>query len=312
VVFEKSDRLGGLLRYGIPDFKMEKWVIDRRLEQLVAEGVFFEPGVNAGVDVTARYLQRSFDAIVLTTGAEVPRDVKVPGRELDGVHFAMEFLTQQNKRVAGDRIDAEGTISAKDKKVVVIGGGDTGSDCIGTSHRQGAKRVVQIEILPKPPEERTADNPWPTWPWTLKTSTSHQEGCERLWSIGTKEFTGSDGRVEKMQCVELDWSEQDESGRRKFEERPGSEFEMDADLVLLAAGFVHPEHGPLVNDRGLATSSRGNIEVGSNYMTNVPGIFAAGDSMTGASLVVTALHHGRDAAVPVHEFLMSGGSVEPA
>lgn len=310
VVFEKADRLGGLLRYGIPDFKLEKWVIDRRLEQLVAEGIRFEPGVNVGVDVTANYVQRSSDAIVLATGAEVPRDVEAPGRELKGIHFAMEFLTQQNQRVAGDAIPPEAVITAKERKVVVIGGGDTGSDCIGTSRRQGAKEIVQIEILPKPPEERTPANPWPTWPLVLRTSSSHEEGCRRMWSILTKKFLGEDGAVRGMRCVELEWSDPDGNGRRTFRERPGSEFEIETDLVLLAAGFVHVEQGPLVADLGLATDDRGNIRVGAEYMTSVPGVFAAGDSMTGATLVVTALHHGRDAAQHVHDYVMSGGGLQ--
>jgi len=309
VVFEKADRLGGLLRYGIPDFKLEKWVIDRRLEQLVAEGIRFEPGVNVGLDVTANYLQRSFDALVVASGAEVPRDVDVPGRELRGIHFAMEFLTQQNQRAAGDPIPADRVVSARDRRVAVIGGGDTGSDCIGTSRRQGAKDIVQVEILPKPPEERTPGNPWPTWPLVLRTSSSHEEGCRRMWSVLTKEFLGENGAVRGIRCVEIEWSDPDWNGRRTFRERPGSEFELGAELVLLAAGFVHVEHGPLVTDLGLKTDDRGNLVVDAGYGTSVPGVFAAGDSTTGASLVVTALHHGREAAHHVNEYLMGGGSL---
>lgn len=303
VVFEKADRIGGLLRYGIPDFKLEKWVIDRRLEQMRAEGVAFETGVNAGVDVSARYLRRSFDAILIAGGATVPRDLPVPGRELSGIHFAMEFLSQQNRRVAGDTIPSRDEITARGKHVVVIGGGDTGSDCVGTSRRQGARSITQIELLPMPPEERTLYNPWPTWPLTMRTSSSHEEGCERLWSIQTKEFEGEGGAVRRMRCVRLEWSEPDRSGRRTFREIPGSQFVLRADLVLLAMGFVHVEHGPLVRDLGIATDSRGNIVVGADSMTGTPGVFAAGDSVLGASLVVRAIAQGRRAAEGVNRYL---------
>ena len=225
VVFEKSDRIGGLLRYGIPDFKLEKWVIDRRLDQMRAEGVVFETGVNAGVDVSAAYLLRSFDAIVLAAGATAARDLPVPGRDLKGIHFAMEFLTQQNRRNAGDAIPDGQEISAAGKHVVVIGGGDTGSDCIGTSRRQGAASITQIELLPKPPEDRLPTNPWPTWPVILRTSSSQEEGCERMWSVQTKEFLGEQGGVRKLSCVTLDWSAPDAAGRRSFKEIPGSAFD---------------------------------------------------------------------------------------
>ena len=248
VVFERSDRVGGLLRYGIPDFKLEKWVIDRRIEQMVAEGVVFETGVEAGVDISGRYMQRTFDAILLATGAGVPRDLDVPGRDLGGIRFAMDFLVQQNRRNAGELVPPGEEILAQGKNVVVIGGGDTGSDCIGTARRQGANEIVQIEILSQPPAQRMPDNPWPTWPHVFATSSSQEEGCRRLWDVATKAFVGEEGAVKKLRCVQLDWSEPDETGRRTFREIAGSEFEIEAELVLLAMGFVHLEHGPLVEE----------------------------------------------------------------
>lgn len=303
VVFEKADRIGGILRYGIPDFKLEKWVIDRRLEQIRAEGVTFETEVDAGRDVSPRYLTRAFDAVLITAGARVPRDLDVPGRDLAGIHFAMDFLSQQNRLNAGDSIPPDELITAAGKNVVVIGGGDTGSDCIGTSRRQGAADICQIELLPKPPDERTPDNPWPTWPLVLRTSTSHEEGCKRLWSILTKEFLGKDGHVTGLRCAELEWSEPDENGRRTFKEIPGSEFELKADLVLLAMGFLHVEHGPLVSGLGLQVDGRGNIVVDENGMTSAQGVFAAGDTISGASLVVRAIDSGRRVAAGVDRYL---------
>jgi len=303
VVFERSDRVGGLLRYGIPDFKMEKWVIDRRVEQMVAEGVVFETGVEAGVDISGRYMQRTFDAILLATGAGVPRDLDVPGRDLMGIRFAMDFLVQQNRRNSGEPAPTGEEILAQRKNVVVIGGGDTGSDCIGTARRQGANEIVQIEILSQPPPQRTPDNPWPTWPHVLATSSSQEEGCRRLWDVATKAFAGEEGAVRKLQCVRLDWSEPDEQGRRTCREIAGSEFEIEAELVLLAMGFVHLEHGPLVEGLELDRDGRGNLQVASNFMTSVPGVFAAGDSMMGASLVVRAIDSGRLAAAAVDSYL---------
>jgi NAD(P)H-dependent glutamate synthase small subunit len=315
VVFERSHRVGGLLRYGIPDFKMEKWIIDRRIEQMVAEGVIFETGVEAGVDVSGRYMQRSFDAILLATGAGVPRDLDVAGRDLKGIHLAMEFLVQQNRRNEGALVPREQGIIARGKNVVVIGGGDTGSDCIGTARRQGAKEIVQIEILPEPPLHRMPDNPWPTWPRILTTSSSQEEGCRRLWSVATKAFEGADGSVKKLRCVRLDWSDPDEAGRTQSTERYGSEFEIEAELVLLAMGFVHLEHGPLVEDLHLETDRRGNLQVSPNYMTSVPGVFAAGDSILGASLVVRSIDSGRLAAAAVDSYLSGirgqGSGVRP-
>ena len=302
VVFEKSPKVGGLMRYGIPDYKLEKWIIDRRLDQIRGEGVVFETGVNAGTDISVRYLRRTFDAILIAAGATVPRDLPVPGRDLEGVHFAMEFLAQQNMRVGSESFPEE-EISAAGKNVVVIGGGDTGSDCIGTSRRQGAKSIHQIEILPKPPDDRVPTNPWPTWPNVLRTSTAQEEGCDRSWSVSTKEILSAKGRVSKLRCVRLDWAEPDAAGRRAFKEVPGSEFELPADLVLLAMGFVHVEHGPLVRDLSLAVDQRGNLQVDQGRMTSTPGVFAAGDSMLGASLIVRAIDDGRQAAEGIDLYL---------
>ncbi|MBN1996329.1 glutamate synthase subunit beta [candidate division KSB1 bacterium] len=303
IVFEKADRIGGLLRYGIPDFKLEKWVIDRRLEQLKAEGVTFETDVNVGVDLSVRYLRRSFDAILITAGATVPRDLDIPGRKLEGIHYAMDFLAQQNKRVADYDVSKEYQYSARDKNVVVIGGGDTGSDCVGTSRRQGAKSITQIEILPKPPKQRILANPWPTWPNIFRTSSSHEEGCERMWSILSEAFTGKN-RVQAVKVVRLKWSDPGEKGKQTFERLAGSEFELPADLVLLAAGFVHVEHGPMVTEAGLKLDGRGNIMVDEQYMTSVKGIFAAGDAVMGASLVVRAFFQGREAASSIDRYLV--------
>lgn len=294
IVFERDDRVGGILRYGIPDFKLEKGVIDRRLEQMKAEGVIFETNVNAGEDLSVRYMQRSFDAVVLTMGATTPRDLPIPGREWSGIHFAMDFLKGQNRQLKGV---AESTICARDKRVVVLGGGDTGSDCVGTSIRQGARQVIQVELLPKPPQHRSVDNPWPTWPNILRTSSSQEEGCERWWSVATKEFVGENGRVAGLKVVDLQWR------GRACTEVKGSERLLEADLVLLALGFVHVEHGPLVREAGLCLDQQGNITVDENAMTCVPGIFAAGDAVQGASLVVRAMHQGRRAAEGVEKFL---------
>jgi len=302
VVFEKSDRIGGLLRYGIPDFKLEKQIIDRRLEQMVAEGVRFEPGVNVGDDLSARYLKRTFDAVLLAMGAGQPRTLDVPGAELDGVHLAMDFLTRQNRLNAGDSDHVAGipVISAKGKNVVVIGGGDTGSDCVGTAARQEALSVTQLEILPKPPEGSNPKTPWPDWPLILRTSTSHQEGCTRRWSVMTNQLTGTDGRVEKLHACEVDWIEGPDGW--KMDRRSGSEFTLDADLVLLAMGFVHVVHRGLIEQMGLELDGRGNLAV-HNWMASEEGVFAAGDTVQGASLVVHAIHQGRLAAKAMREWL---------
>ena len=304
-VFEKDNKVGGILRYGIPDFKLEKWIIDRRIKQMEEEGVIFETNVNVGEDISVKYLKNHFDVICLTCGARTPRDLNIEGRELNGIHFAMEFLTQNNKIVAGEKINQESIITAKDKVVVVIGGGDTGSDCVGTSIRQGAKKVYQFEILPKPPEQSSMINPnWPYWPTILRTSTSHDEGCERRWSILTKKFSGRKSQVEKLYGVEVEWSEPDANGKRTMKELKGTEFEIKADLILLAMGFIHVEHNRLINDLGISLDKRGNIVTDKSYATTVDGIFAAGDSVLGASLVVRAMAQGREMARAVDLYLM--------
>jgi len=300
-LFERADRIGGLLRYGIPDFKMEKHLIDFRMQQMEAEGVTFRPGVNVGFDVATADLQREFDAIVLSGGATKPRDLPIPGRELDGIHFAMEFLPQQNKVVAGDRV--EGQISARGKRVVILGGGDTGSDCLGTSNRQGALSVHQFELLPEPPERRTPDMPWPYWPMILRTSSSHEEGVIRDWSINTRHFSGNGGRVEKLHGVRLEWKQGD-NGRPQMVEIPGSEFELEADLVLLALGFLGPEREGPISDLGVELDQRGNVVADESYMSTVPGVFACGDLRRGQSLVVWAIWEGRECARGVDRFLM--------
>jgi glutamate synthase (NADPH/NADH) small chain len=296
-LFEKDDRIGGLLTYGIPDFKMEKWLVDRRVQQMQQEGVTFRTGVDVGVDIDADALRASFDALCLTIGSRVPRDLPVPGRELGGIHFAMPFLEQQNRRVAGDRVPEETAILATGKRVVVIGGGDTGSDCIGTSHRQGAQSVTSFEILSRPPDQPSERTPWPMWPLMLRTSSSHEEGGTRDWSVSTERVSGN-GKVERLHCVRVEMR----SG--KFERVAGSEFEIEADLVLLAMGFVHPEHKGLLIDLGLRLDQRGNIEVDENFMSSERGVFAAGDCRRGQSLVVWAIAEGRKAARGVDRYLM--------
>ncbi|MBF0454810.1 MAG: glutamate synthase subunit beta [Magnetococcales bacterium] len=307
-LFEKNERVGGLLRFGIPDFKLEKHVIDRRLEQMMAEGLTVKTGVNVGVDLTVAQLQESFDAIMLTGGSEKPRDLPIPGRELGGIHFAMDFLTQQNKRVFGTKIPKEEEISAKGKQVLVIGGGDTGSDCVGTSIRHGAKRVIQIELLPKPPKDRSIDTPWPLWPHQLRTSTSHLEGCERMWNILSQSFEGEKGQVTGINCVRLRWTEQEE-GRPQMQEVSDSAFHLKVDLVLLAMGFLHPEKSGLLESLGVELDPRGNVQVNQFYMTSVEGVFAAGDMATGQSLVLQAIDGGRKAAISVDSWLRGGQSV---
>ena len=309
-VFEKSDRIGGLLRYGIPEFKMEKRVLDRRLAVMEAEGVVFRPGMDIGRDVPVDRLRADFDAILLAAGAGHPRDLPVPGRDLQGIHFAMEYLTLQNKRCEGDSIPDDRFISARGRHVIIIGGGDTGADCLGTAHRQGAKSVTQLELLPKPPQERAADNPWPQWPNIFRVSTAHEEGGERLYSVSTHRFVGDDsGRVTTLQAVKVEMVRND--GRMQFEPVAGSEFDIPAELVLLAMGFVGPERGPLVNDLGLTMTERGTVWRDERWMTSVPGVFAAGDMQRGQSLIVWAIAEGRSAARGVDAYL-SGSSTLPA
>lgn len=303
-VFERADRIGGLLRYGIPDFKLDKRILDRRLQLMEAEGIRFEPCVNVGVDISVAELLAGFDAVLLTGGSTIPRDLPVPGRELKGIHFAMEYLTQQNRINAGDYIPPEQRITAEGKRVAIIGGGDTGADCLGTAHRQGAVEVYQIELLPKPPAQRDElTQPWPTYPMILRTSSAHEEGGIRDWSINTKWFEGDEhGNVKRLHAVRLEWYT-DSSGRRQFREIPGSEFSLDVDLVLLAMGFLHPQHDGLLDALGVEYDARGNVKT-VNYATSVPDVFAAGDMRRGQSLIVWAIAEGREAAHYVDKYVM--------
>jgi glutamate synthase (NADPH/NADH) small chain len=303
-VFEKADRIGGLLRYGIPDFKMEKHHVDRRLEQMTAEGVEFRTRAHVGGNVPVRDLRKEYDAILVAIGAEAPRDLKVPGRELKGIHFAMDFLPQQNKRVAGDAdIVADPTrlaepILATGKRVVIIGGGDTGADCLGTSHRQKAASVHQFEIMPQPPEERAPSTPWPLWPLQLRIESSHEEGGIRDWAVSTTRFTGDEnGNVRKLHAVRV-------GPPPKFEAMPGTEFTTDVDLVLLAMGFTGPAKNGMIEQLGVELDARGNVKTGENYMSSVDGVFAAGDARRGQSLVVWAIAEGRHAAREIDRWLM--------
>jgi len=303
-VYEKNDRIGGLMRYGIPDFKMEKSVIDRRLDQMQAEGVKFKTGTHVGVHISIEELMKKYDAVVLAGGSEKPRDLPIPGRAFKNIHFAMEFLSQSNKFVAADKITDQ--IKATGKHVIIIGGGDTGSDCVGTSNRQGAKSVTQIELFPKPPETRAKSTPWPYWPLMMRTSSSHEEGAERLWSINTSEFLGNEkGEVKALHCRKV------EMKNGKFEDIAGSDFELKADLVFLAMGFVHPVHDGLINQlkkQGLELDQRGNIKAdfglhAGAHETSVAGVFAAGDIRRGQSLIVWAISEGRKCAIAVDRFL---------
>ena len=301
-VFEKSDRVGGLLRYGIPEFKMEKRVLDRRLDLMRAEGVVFRPGMNVGEDVTAEDLRRDFDAILLAGGAGNPRDLTVPGRELKGVHFAMEFLTQQNQRCQGDDANLMEPITAAGKHVVIIGGGDTGADCLGTVHRQGALSVSQLELLPTPPSQRAEDNPWPLWPNIFRTSSAHEEGGDRVYAVATTELTGdASGHVRTLRGHKV--SRAVANGRASFEPLPDSAFDMKADLVLLAMGFVGPEKSRLLTDLDVRMNGRGTVGRDDRWMTNVPGVFAAGDMQRGQSLIVWAIDDGRRAAAAIDTYL---------
>ncbi len=302
-VFEKDARPGGILRYGIPDFKLEKWVVDQRIDLMSQEGVVFECGVNVGDDVSYRFLRGRFDALVLAGGAGIPRDLGVPGRELGGIHFAMDFLTQQNRANAGDPLPADRRITAAGKSVVVIGGGDTGSDCIGTSWRQGARHVVQLEILPEPPETRSESTPWPEWPLMRRDSSSHKEGGTRYWSADTTAFTGEEGLVRRVHCAQVEWDFDKDRGRPCPTLIPGSAFSLDADLVLIAMGFVGPSPTQLVENLGIAKDERGFIACSTDRMTNVEGVFVAGDMRRGASLVVHAIADGMHAARQVLQYL---------
>lgn len=308
VVYEKHDRVGGLLRYGIPNFKMEKHLIDRRMAQMEAEGVQFRTHTCVGRDVSAKQLVADFDAVVLAGGSEKPRDLPLPGRDLKGVYFAMELLTQQTRRVLGDNIPEEAAVLATGRQVVVIGGGDTGSDCIGTSARHGATSITQLEILPKPPEKENKAITWPNWPNKLRTSSSHQEGCQREWSVATKEFRGENGSLKEILCIRVEWTNQ--NGRWVMNEIPGSEFILQADLVFLAMGFEHPVHEGMLAELGAKLDGRGNVDADTvNYRTSLEKVFAAGDMRRGQSLVVWAIREGRQAARAVDEYLMGSSEL---
>ena len=311
-VFERDESIGGLLTLGIPDFKMEKSVVQRRVDQMSDEGVSFKTDVNVGVDYATSDLMSEFDAVVLTGGCTIPRDLPVPGRELGGVHFAMDFLTQQNRLNAGQPIPPSERISAEGKRVVILGGGDTGSDCLGTSHRQGAEVVYQYELLSEPPATRADSNPWPLWPLILRTSSSQEEGGIRDYDILTTRFSGVGGNVRKLHAIRVDWRAPDASGRPVMQRIEGSEFEIEVDLVLLAMGFTHPQKAGLLDDLGVALDRRGNVRTDANKMTSVEGVFAAGDMARGQSLVVWALAEGREAARGVDAYLMGETALRPA
>lgn len=303
-VYERNDRIGGLLRYGIPDFKLEKKVVDRRLELMEKEGVIFKTNANIGVNIDAKKLVEENDAVVLCGGSTIPRDLPIPGRELQGIHFAMDFLEKNNRFVAGDTNALENLISAKDKHVVVIGGGDTGSDCVGTSNRHGAKSITQIELLSKPPTHRHEDTPWPLWPMMLRHSSSHEEGCDRQWAQLTKAFIGDEnGQLKALRIVDIQWSLQ-ENGRNGFSEIPGTERDIPCDLALLAVGFIHPQFEGMLEQLKVEVDNSGNV-VDENFKTNLEKIFTAGDMRRGQSLVVWAIAEGREAAAAVDNFLMS-------
>jgi glutamate synthase (NADPH/NADH) small chain len=302
-VFERADRIGGLMRYGIPEFKLEKQILDRRLTLMTAEGVVFRTRANVGEEIPAETLRRSFDAVLLAGGATLPRNLSVPGRDLDGIHFAMEYLPLQNRRCLGDLIPDERFISARGKRVVIIGGGDTGADCLGTAHRQGAVSVHQLELLPSPPTERAPNNPWPLWPNIFRSSSAHEEGGARDFCVSTKRFSGTNGTVERLHAIRVEF-EPDGKGGQRMREIPGSEFEIPADLVLLAMGFLGPERNGMLSQFGVNMTPRGNVAVNDDTMTSVPGVFAAGDMARGQSLIVWAIAEGRQAARGVDRFLM--------
>jgi len=303
-VFEKNETIGGILALGIPDFKLEKKIIARRIERMEKEGVLFKTKVHVGADVSIKKLKKEFNAVVLAGGAEEPRPLTVPGADLDGVYQAMTYLMQQNRINRGERIDPKKRINAQNKNVIVIGGGDTGSDCVGTANRQGAKSVKQFEILPRPPAERAEDNPWPQWATIYRKSTSQEEGVEQDFCVMTKKLTGKDGKVKKLHAVRLEYGEKDPvTGRRPMKEIPGSDFEVEADLVILAMGFLGPAKKGLLEELSVALDERGNVKTNTNYMTSIDGIFAAGDMRRGQSLVVWAIDEGRKAAQGVHQWL---------
>jgi glutamate synthase (NADPH/NADH) small chain len=310
-VFERDDAPGGLLRYGIPDFKLEKWIVDRRIKLMEEEGVIFKCNAEVGVNVRINDLLREHHAIVLACGSTIPRDLTIPGRELKGIHFAMDFLKQQNQRISKIKVTGA-NILATNKNVVVIGGGDTGSDCVGTSNRQQAKTITQFELLPKPPQARTSHMPWPTYPMTLKTSSSHEEGCQREWAVATKEFVGdAEGNLKALRIVKLEWKFTEDDKPARFVEVAGSEELIPCELALLAMGFIHPQHEGLINELGVELDDRGNVKATEkNYQTNISKIFTAGDMRRGQSLVVWAISEGREAARKVDEYLMGKSFLE--
>ncbi len=303
VVYDNAKHPGGLLRYGIPDFKLEKWVVERRIKLMQEEGVVFETGIVVGEDISYRYLTKRFDAICLACGARKPRDIPVPGRELNGIHFAMDYLTQQNKRISNESIDPSEEITAAGKTVVVIGGGDTGSDCLGTALRQGAKKVYQFEIMPQPPEDRSESTPWPLWPIKMRQTHAHKEGGEQRWSVMTKKFIGENGILKSLACVEVEWEQKADGEPPVPVEKPGSDFEVEADMVLLAMGFLGPARNKIVEDMDIELDSRGNIKSDENNMTSVPGVFVAGDMTMGQTLVVRAIADGRRASQGIMDYL---------
>ncbi|MDD5634715.1 MAG: glutamate synthase subunit beta [Candidatus Omnitrophica bacterium] len=304
VVFEKGDKIGGLLRYGIPDFKLEKHIIDRRIDLMKKEGIEFIVKFNAGVDISAEKILKEFDAVCLAIGSGVPRDLKIDGRGASGVHFAMDYLIQSNKRVSGEINPNTKLIDAKGKKVVVIGGGDTGSDCVGVANRQGAASVTQIELMSKPAEYRTEDYPWPMYPAILKTSSSHEEGASRLWQVSTKRFIAENGRVNRIECVKVEFEQVAKNVPAIIKEIPSSNFEIEADLVILAMGFIHPEHRGLLEALSTEYDGRGNVKTNEHFMTSVKKVFAAGDAHRGQSLVIWAMSEARRAAHNIDCFLM--------
>ncbi|MCK5708254.1 MAG: glutamate synthase subunit beta [Candidatus Aureabacteria bacterium] len=307
-LFEKDKKLGGILRYGIPDFKLKKWVIDRRLEILEQEGIILKPNVDVGKDISKDALLKEFDAVVLTGGSRTSRDLKIEGRDLKGIYFAMDYLTQSNRMVSSEGVKGKDLIGAWGKKVLVIGGGDTGSDCVGTAHRQEASCVVQIELLPQPEKSRTEDFPWPYYPMILKTSTSHEEGGKREWAVLTKKFIGNKkGNVTKLECVRVEFD--NSTSPPKMKEIKGSEFEIEADLVVLAIGFLHPDHPGLLKDLGVEFDNRGNVKTDDNFLSSVEKVFAAGDLRRGQSLIVWAISEGRTAAHNVDKYLMGNSDL---
>ena len=308
-VFERNDRIGGVLQYGIPDFKLEKRIVARRVSLMEESGVEFRTGMNVGVDISSDQLLNDYDAVVLSGGSTIPRDLPIPGRDLKGIHYAMEFLEQKNRQVEGQDMSEYDIITAHNKNVFVIGGGDTGSDCVGTSNREKAQSITQIELLSKPPDSRAESTPWPLWPMQLRTSSSHEEGCDRQWAILTKEFVGDgNGQLRAVKLVDIEWVKDNETGRSKFQEIEGSEREEPCELVLLAVGFMHPQKEGLLSGLGVKLDGRGNVDT-VNYKTSVDKVFAAGDMRRGQSLVVWAISEGREAAIEVDKFLTGGRSV---